>query len=269
MTITFVVPCFNEERRLDPGGYRQFLDHPGVQLLFVDDGSTDRTRPALEALCGQMRGRARLLPLSENRGKGEAVRQGMLVAMREGSQLIGYFDADLATPAEEIGRLVALIKETQAQAVIGARVAMLGTKIDRRPVRHYLGRVFATFASLVLDFTVYDTQCGAKVFRASPLMAAALSEPFAGRWAFDVELLGRLVLGSHDANGVGPDELLEMPLRRWTHMKDEKLRFFTFPLLGIELIKIKLALARWRQRREQVLDEQSTKAAVAGGRAAG
>src|SRR5229473_1751653 len=221
MTIRFVVPCFNEERRLDPGGYRLFLEHPRVQLLFVNDGSTDRTRPALEALCGQMRGRAKLLNLNENRGKGEAVRQGMLLAMREGADLIGYLDADLAT-----------------------------------------------FASRVLNITVYDTQCGAKVFRASPLLAAALSEPFAARWAFDVELLGRLLLGSQNAEGLGTDELLEMPLRRWTHMNDEKLRLFTFPVLGIELIRIKLALARWRQRRDEVL-EPSAQAPVAGGRAAG
>jgi glycosyltransferase involved in cell wall biosynthesis len=268
MTIRFVVPCFNEERRLDPGGYRLFLEHPRVQLLFVNDGSTDRTRPALEALCGQMRGRAKLLNLSENRGKGEAVRQGMLLAMREGADLIGYLDADLATPADEIGRLVRTIEETRAQAVLGARIAMLGTSIHRRPVRHYLGRVFATFASRVLNITVYDTQCGAKVFRTSPLLAAALSEPFAARWAFDVELLGRLLLGSQNAEGLGTDELLEMPLRRWTHMNDEKLRLFTFPLLGIELIKVKLALARWRQRRDEVV-EPSAQAPLAGGRAAG
>ncbi len=268
MTITFVVPCFNEEQRLDPVGFRAFLLHPNVQLLFVDDGSTDCTRPALEALCGQMRGRAKLLSFSENQGKGEAVRQGMLLAMREGSELVGYFDADLATPPEEIRRLVGIIENTQVQAVMGARVAMLGTAIRRRRIRHYLGRVFATFASLVLEVTVYDTQCGAKLFRACPLLAAALSQPFVARWAFDVELLGRLLLGSHDAGGLGAGQLLEVPLRRWTHVDNEKLRFFTFPLLGIELIKIRLALARWRHRRDRVL-EQSAKAPVARGQAAG
>src|SRR5260370_9145539 len=99
MTIRFVVPCFNEERRLDPGGYRLFLEHPGVQLLFVDDGSTDRTRAALEALCGQMRGRAKLLNLNENRGKGEAVPPGMLLPMREGAGLIAYLQSHPAPPA--------------------------------------------------------------------------------------------------------------------------------------------------------------------------
>src|SRR5215831_5399792 len=126
MTITFVVPCFNEEQRLDQVGFRAFLLYPNVQILFVDDGSTDGTRPVLEALCGQMQGRAKLLALSENRGRGEAVRQGMLLAMREGSELVGYYDADLATPPEEIHRLIEIIQESQAQAVMGARVAMLG-----------------------------------------------------------------------------------------------------------------------------------------------
>ena len=267
-TITFVIPCFNEELRLDPVGFRAFLAYPNLRLLFVDDGSTDRTRQALEALCGQMRGRAELLSLSENQGKGEAVRQGMLLAIRQGSELVGFFDADLATPHEEIWRLATTIEETHAQAVMGARVAMLGTDIRRRAIRHYLGRVFATFASLVLDLTVYDTQCGAKLFRASPVLTATLSDPFVARWAFDVELLGRLLLGSAGAPALATGQLLEMPLRRWTHMDNEKLRFFAFPLLGIELIKIRLSLARWRRRRDRVLEE-GDKAAVARGQATG
>src|SRR5262249_51994779 len=208
----------------------------------------------------------KLLAFSENQGKGEAVRQGMLLAMREGSELVGYFDADLATPPEEIHRLIEIILESQSQGVTGARVAMLGTVIRRRPIRHYLGRVFATFASLVLKVAVYDTQCGAKLFRAGPLLAAVLSEPFAARWAFDVELLGRLLLGSHDARGLGAGALLEVPLRRWTHMDNEKLRFTTFPLLGIELIKIRFALARWRKRRDLVL-KQIAQATVTSGQA--
>jgi glycosyltransferase involved in cell wall biosynthesis len=266
MTITFVVPCFNEEQRLDQVGFRAFLLYPNVQILFVDDGSTDGTRPVLEVLCGQMQGRAKLLAFSENQGKGEAVRQGMLLAMREGSELVGYFDADLATPPEEIHRLIEIIQESQVQGVTGARVAMLGTVIRRTPTRHYLGRVFATFASLVLKVAVYDTQCGAKLFRRGPLLAAVLSQPFAARWAFDVELLGRLLLGSHDAGGLGAGALLEVPLRRWTHMDNEKLRFTAFPLLGIELIKIRFALARWRKRRDFVL-KQIAQATVARGQA--
>ena len=70
-----------------------------------------------------------------------------------------------------------------------------------RRARHYVGRLFATASSLILDMTVYDTQCGAKVLRAGPALRAALATPFHSRWAFDVELLGRLHNGVGGADG--------------------------------------------------------------------
>jgi len=95
-----------------------------------------------------------------------------------GARLVGFLDADLATPAEEMLRLVSTLRSSRAQAAFAARVALLGTTIERHATRHYLGRVFATAASLILDLRVYDTQCGAKAFHATPLLAAALEEPF-------------------------------------------------------------------------------------------
>ena len=93
--------------------------------------------------------------------------------------------------------------------VMGARVAFLGARIDRSPVRHYLGRLFATGASLVLRMPVYDTQCGAKVFRVDERLAAACREPFRSGWAFDVELLARLLAADP------PTVVHELPLREW------------------------------------------------------
>ena len=97
--------------------------------------------------------------------------------------------------------------------------------------------MFATLASLILDLRVYDTQCGAKAFCASRLLAAVLGKPFHARWAFDVELIGRLLAGAGEIPGLRATDLLEMPLRTWRDVPDSKLRFAQFPRLGMELVR--------------------------------
>lgn len=242
---TVVVPCYNEAARLDTEGFRRFLRTPGVRLVFVDDGSTDETAGVLERFVGAIGPRARFLQLASNVGKAEAVRRGMLAALEDGSELVGYFDADLATPPEEMCRLMETLSNSEAQLALAARVGLLGTRITRKRMRHYSGRVFATAASMILDLRVYDTQCGAKAFRRSPQLLAALAEPFHARWAFDVELLGRLLTHRPGLDALGEDELFEMPLTEWTDVGDSKLRPHHWPLMGVELVRIKLALARW------------------------
>lgn len=244
-----VVPCYNEARRLQREGFLQFLRFRGVQLLFVDDGSTDDTHAVLQGLAAEMHGRAWVLALPQNAGKGEAVRRGLAAALAQGAEFVGYFDADLATPPEEMCRLFSILVRSQAQGAIAARVGLLGTRIDRKLTRHYLGRVFATAASLILQLPVYDTQCGAKAFRRSDALIAALSTPFSSRWAFDVELIGRLVDGAPPA---GEDEpvLVEMPLKAWADVDGSKLSLADWPRMGIDLARVGLSLARWRRSSE-------------------
>ena len=121
----------------------------------------------------------------------------MLEAMGSSScAFVGYTDADLATPPSELLRLAQYLDESAGvDMVMGARIAFLGARIDRSPLRHYLGRFFATGASFALKKPVYDTQCGAKVFRVDERLKAACGEPFRSGWAFDVELLARLLTG--------------------------------------------------------------------------
>ena len=207
------------------------LADPRLELVFVDDGSSDGTARVLNDFADE-RPRVSVLRFGHNRGKGEAVRAGMVRGVASGCDAVGYADADLATPVSELVRLVDVMDGAPAvDAVIGARVAVLGAQIQRRARRHYFGRVFATAASVVLRAPVYDTQCGAKVFRVVPALAGALEQPFASRWAFDVELLGRLM-----AAGCA---VVEEPLRAWRDVAGSKISVpamvrSTFELFAIE-----------------------------------
>ena len=113
--------------------------------------------------------------------------------------------------------------------VFGARVQLLGRVIERRAVRHYLGRVFATAASLMLGLRIYDTQCGAKLFRASPAMQALFQEPFATRWLVDIEILARLIQARRGtALPQAEDIIYEFPLPEWRDVAGSKVKAWDF-----------------------------------------
>src|SRR6185312_11308360 len=127
-SLTVVVPCYNEAERLDETPLLTFLDRCAeASLLFVDDGSTDTTAARLAALAARPPARIDVLSLSPNGGKAEAVRQGMLQALGRGAGTVGYLDADLSTPPDELLRLRARFERPEVAVVLGARVALLGT----------------------------------------------------------------------------------------------------------------------------------------------
>jgi glycosyltransferase involved in cell wall biosynthesis len=222
--LTVVVPCYNEAERLDAAPLLAFVDsHRDASFLLVNDGSKDATGEVLEAVAAQRPGRIAVLQLTPNRGKAEAVRAGLRAALAAGAEIVGFLDADLSTPPAEIDDLLAALARPGVQVAIGARIGMLGYDIDRSAVRHYLGRVFATAASLILRARVYDTQCGAKLFRAGPPLAEALATPFLSRWAFDVEFLGRLLIGTPAVAPLPLNAIVEVPLAVWHDVKGSKL----------------------------------------------
>ena len=142
-----VVPCFNEARRLDEKAFAALAADGRLELLFVDDGSSDRTAEILHAMAASCPAMV-VLALGTNHGKAEAVRRGMQHAMAAGAAIVAYYDADLATPPDELERLIdVLVARDDLVGVFGSRVARLGSTIERSAVRHYLGRVYATLAS--------------------------------------------------------------------------------------------------------------------------
>lgn len=248
-TVRLVVPCYNEAARFDASAFRAALQEmPWLQVLLVNDGSTDNTLTLLEALARSAPDRVRVLSLPRNSGKAEAVRQGLL-SVSDGPCLCGFWDADLAAPLAELPALRSiLISHPQFEWVWGARVRTLGRRIARRATRHYLGRIFATVASISLGVPSYDTQCGAKLFRCSPLLRAVIDRPFRSRWIFDVELLSRAdsVLAASRMPGV-QELVLEQPLAMWLHRPGSKVRPMDFARALRDLWRIRSDRASWRQ----------------------
>ena len=234
--VQVVVPCYNEATRFDPAALSRALSADDeLCFVLVDDGSTDDTAAVLHATAKRHPGRVDVLELSSNVGKAEAVRQGLLLAFARGAELAGYWDADLATPLDAIADFVAVLdSRPEVEIALGARVAMLGHAIERRATRHYAGRVFATFASVTLGLPVYDTQCGAKLFRCSDAVRELFTETFGSRWVFDVEIIARYL-----ANGGQAEGIRELALSRWTDVEGSKVRPRDFASALAELIRIR------------------------------
>lgn len=234
-----IVPCFNEAQRLRRTEFLQFLDtHPHVALCFVDDGSRDGTRPALERLRDERPAQIQVLALTPNGGKAAAIRAGVhhLTASAPRPAVIGYWDADLSTPLAEVDRLLeTLDRHPDCLLALGSRVKRLGSHVDRKLSRHLLGRIFATLASNILGLDVYDSQCGAKLFRADAA-PTLFGEPFLTRWLFDLEMLVRLRNQGRDlAGGVS----IEVPIGTWIEVPGSKLKLSDMFYVPLELLAIR------------------------------
>ena len=240
---TLVVPCYNEEQRFREDAFADFLAaDPEVTLLFVNDGSRDGTLARLQTFCTVHAGRCSVLDVQPNGGKGEAVRRGMLQALRTAppGSLVGFWDADLATPLDAYADFRFILETLpEIDMVFGSRIQLLGRHVRRNPMRHYAGRAFATTVSLTLGLPIYDSQCGAKVFRASGLLREVLVKPFVSRWIFDVEVLARF-LAVWRAGGVAPEtRIYELPLKVWVDVPGSKVHLSDFVRSFTDLMKIR------------------------------
>jgi dolichyl-phosphate beta-glucosyltransferase len=211
-----VIPCYNEAARIGDT-VRSTLDYlsagnPDSELIVVNDGSTDSTATIVrEALAGA-KIQTQLLENSPNRGKGAAVRSGLLAATKP----IGlFFDADLSTPLSEIPKLIEPIANGDVDIAFGSRA------LDRKLIgvhqpwrREQAGRVFNLIVRLATGMPFWDTQCGFKAFRLDacrPILKKAHTIGF----AFDVELLFLAYRAGL--------RLREIPVR-WNHAEGSKVR---------------------------------------------
>jgi len=241
-----VVPCFNEEKRLNTEEFVKAIDDDdSLHFIFVNDGSDDGTGGMIEKMSADRPGRMFAVSLDTNSGKAEATRRGFNMAFENGYELIGYLDADLATPICAIRDFAAIMERNNVLMTMGSRVRLLGRDVKRSSARHYLGRLFATFASVTLNLPVYDTQCGAKLFRNSEPVRKIFATPFGARWVFDVEIIARLALAIRpgDRNDI-ENFIIEHPLDQWKDVAGSKIKFRDFVIGAMELAFIMLRYSR-------------------------
>jgi glycosyltransferase involved in cell wall biosynthesis len=241
LTCGTVIPCFNEAERLDVSRFVTFANrNPEIELIFVDDGSTDDTSDCIRSLIASTASSISLLRLKQNGGKAEAVRQGMLWASQRNFDVVAYWDADLATSLETVVDFLAVLhRHDDVNVVWGTRLNLMGHHIERDFVRRQIGRVFSTASATAVGVRIRDALCGAKMFRTGRYLNAVLNTPFGSRWIFDVELVARLAfLSQLQSRRPIRDTLYEFPLDRWDEIAGSKLKAFDFVRASGELIDL-------------------------------
>lgn len=173
---------------------------------------------------------------------GERLRRGLLHAS-DHADVVGYLDARVSVAPEDAAMLFAAQSTRSLDVVIGARVRLSGSRIERKHLRHSVGRIFAEAAAAVLRLGVYDTQCQAKVFRVTPLLREVLAEPFLARWAYEVELLGRLL--ARDP-GLASSRFAELPVSAWEDPAAASVPLRALAETPAELLRVELDLRRRR-----------------------
>jgi dolichyl-phosphate beta-glucosyltransferase len=241
MECEIIIPCYRESQRLP-----RFLEDlaPLVsasrvtgRITIVDDGSGEQEvsnlLKAVEPIMTQFPQAFRPpLLLADNLGKGGAVYAGWKSVAAHGAEYLGFIDADGSTNGTQFCKLVEHLdlNKEEVDGVLGSRVKMLGNPVGRSLKRHLMGRCFATLVSNMTGLEVYDSQCGAKVFKREVFLAVEPTLKETG-FVFDVELILASLLKGY--------RLLELPVS-WTDTPGSKVHLVRDTLqmfLGLSRIR--------------------------------
>lgn len=243
MQLSLVIPAFNERQRLSRSlellsAHLARAGHRDTEVIVVDDGSSDGTADLVREW-GVRWPALQLIQLPTNRGKGAAVRAGILASHGD---VVGFADADLSAPIEQLELLLDDLKD--ADIAILSR-ALPGTRLERRQSRprEAMGKLYALLAQLLVIRGVPDAQCGLKVYRGA---------------------LGRELFANARESGVLFDtEILAMAAQRnvrisqrpalWRHDPNSRLHFGLWGSLGVAL-----ALLRLKRRHRILLAVRAT-----------
>lgn len=236
-TISFVIPLYNEEKRVNKTFYAlNKLSLPkGLKLeevIFVSDGSTDKTARMLANYKrnSKIEDSIRILSYKNNRGKGHAIKTGMLES--KGDYTL-FFDADMSTPLEEIKNFMPLI-EKGVDVIVGTRKNGYSKVIVHQPkYREILGKGFTMITRLALSLDVSDFTCGFKAFSRNSIKKIFENSRISG-WGYDAEIIflakkygfsidEKAVIWSNDERTkvkiykAVPQTFMELAQIRWAH----------------------------------------------------
>jgi dolichyl-phosphate beta-glucosyltransferase len=243
-TLSFIIPVYNEEKRLPKTmeALRTLSLPRGLSLsevIFVNDGSTDDTLKLLKRARTTVlqpfikkfsKAKIKIITYRANRGKGFAIKQGMLEAS---SDYALFFDADMSTPLSELATFVPYMK-TNTDVIIGTRKNGKSTVIMHQPLlRELLGRVFTKTAQKVLRLDVTDFTCGFKAF-SKKAKEAIFTNSHINTWGYDGEIMfltkkhglswaENAVMWSNDPNTkvkifiAVPQTMMDLGLIYWYH----------------------------------------------------
>jgi dolichyl-phosphate beta-glucosyltransferase len=238
-SISIIIPAYNEENRIISSLFRikeYFKNHDiNYEIFVVDDGSTDDTKRISKDLIQDIP-HLKVISYNPNRGKGYALRQGVLASKGE---VILLTDADLSTPIEELSKLLPLIYNHKFDVAIGSRALALSEIIKKQPWwRQSMGKFFNRLVkSLVLeDFN--DTQCGFKLFRGD-IARSLFKEARIDRFAYDVEILAIAKKKGY--------RIAEVPIT-WINSPESKVNPIRDPLqMFFDLLRIRMTIGKSRK----------------------
>ena len=233
MELSIIVPAYNEEKRITPFlrdllcySKQHFRDY---EIIIVNDGSKDNTVGVVSRLIKREKeSRARMISYSENKGKGYAVRKGVLES--KGENMI-FIDADGSIAPDQIPLMLEKLKKYDV--VVGSR-RIRGADVDASGFRVFIGTMFNYYVNLLYRIDVWDNLCGFKGFRkkaAKDLFRDLISR----RWIFDVELFYKIRKKGY--------KMHELPIR-WVHKEDTKIRPLDPLKMAWQLLALRMRLLR-------------------------
>ena len=228
-----IVPCFNEEKRLDVIYWNKLAEIANTNWVFVNDGSTDSTKNVLNQI-----NNSTIVDLPRNMGKAEAIRKGISETFKKNSKetfWVGYLDADSAFDIEDITNVIniAYLKDSSYDSYWGSRVALAGRNITRNNLRHILSRILITIFGYRMGNLPYDPQTGFKVFKFNREQMVIFEKNFETKWFVDLEILLRFKELQKKIM-----RIWEEPVNTWKDIEGSKIRGFELITIFRDLIKI-------------------------------